>query len=101
MSDGLLLVMCVLGSYRLARLVTVDTLLSPLRNWFLRRSGTVMETFADLLTCPWCFGVHVSAVLVAAVWASIGLPLPALWFAAVPGGQALLASIDARLNVDE
>ena len=94
MSDGVLLAACVLGAYRLTRLVTADVVADRPRQWLIRRGGWA----GDLVGCPACSGAWVSAGVVVAVWAFHGLTLPGLWFAAVAGGQVPLSFVDILLE---
>lgn len=47
--------------------------------------------WADGLTCPWCCGTWLGLAVVGAVWHWCPLPLPALWFLAVPYGVGKIA----------
>lgn len=95
MNDGLLFVLVCLVAYRLWRLLVLDTLpliASPrvrLEDWIERRHGS---DWSGGLACAWCSGFWVSCAVVAAVWASRPLPLPALWFAAVSSVVGLVAT---------
>ena len=53
---------------------------------------------AELIGCPWCLGLWSSTFLVLAVWAVTPLPLPALWPAAVAGGQMIVNGVDLKLD---
>lgn len=116
-----------LASYRVTRLVVLDTLWEGWRDRLMRwcfdsegqyrlvdppRWGGARTIWAltiargklgDLLHCPFCFGVWASAGVVVGEWALGWLPggrwFP-LWIAAVSGGQALLSSADKALNTE-
>lgn len=118
------LVVCALAAYRLTRIVTTDTISEPWRDRLYRwawvdpsaddyderhadatrggefvpypRQGGLRTYVNELFNCPWCFGVWVSAAVVA-VWCWIvrdGISV-ALYLAmvfAVAGAQGFLAS---------
>lgn len=114
---GLLVV--VFASYRLTRIVTTDTITTNLRDRLFRwawsdseADGAVRRRVSDtedeiipaarapwrtyvneLVTCPWCFGVWVSAA-VYSLWRWVDwMPLhAALVILAVAGAQGFLAS---------
>lgn len=97
-----LLILDALAVYRLARLVTTDTLLQPLRDrirapWRIehhgnatvangRRQSGLRWWLAELVQCPWCMsvwfaaGVTILQATVPAVWlyASVWLALSAV-----------------------
>jgi hypothetical protein len=68
-------VLITLASWRLTRLVIYDAILKFFREQFfdLDKTGKVAEltkpkfgprrTIADLMTCPWCFGVWATALV--------------------------------------
>lgn len=96
MSDGLLFVLVALASYRLWRLLVLDTLpliASPrdrLEDWIDRRHGS---DWSGGLACAWCSGFWCSCIVVGATWAVRPLPLPALWFAAVSAAVGIAAMV--------
>lgn len=97
MSDPVLFVLMSLAAYRLWRLVAVDKL--PPIMWARERFEAAVDrrfnaVWADGVTCPWCSGAWVSALVVGAVWCVRPLTLPALWFAAVSTTVGLLAQWD-------
>lgn len=94
MSDALLFVVTVLAAYRAWRFVALDDLppLVAVRDRFTevvsRRRGA---DWASGIGCAWCSGFWVSCAVVGAVWHFRSLPLPGLWFCAVPAAVGLLA----------
>lgn len=64
-----------LASYRLWRLVAVDTILDKPRDWLLVRVPGYIET---LITCPWCLGSWVAFGVTWATDAVVGLRMPVL-----------------------
>jgi hypothetical protein len=51
----------------------------------------------EWVQCPWCCGFAVSCAVVGVTWWVLGsLPLPALWFGAVPCLVGFLGEIDAK-----
>ncbi|HEX5029825.1 MAG TPA: DUF1360 domain-containing protein [Candidatus Eisenbacteria bacterium] len=60
-------VLLALASYRLWRLVGVDSITEPFRDWVTRvdeyhsgRPQNYREKLDELITCPWCLGFWVS-----------------------------------------
>lgn len=99
-------VLLVLAAYRLTRLVTRDSIWEGTRDRLGARlvdqgSGLGAKV-AELITCPYCAGVWVSALVVAFAAANnlIVLPLDAalITVPAVAGAQALCSAVDDRLN---
>ena len=52
---------------RLTRLVVIDTITGPLRDWLRnrRQRGRVLTFVFDVVTCQWCTAVWVAAGCVA------------------------------------
>lgn len=96
MSLALLLVLTSLAAYRAVRLATVDDFppvvwfRDHLTDWLEHRFGV---EWAAGVACPWCAGFWICEGVVAAVWAWASLPLPVLWFAAVPAAVGALAEL--------
>lgn len=80
----------VLTVYRLARIVTVDTISQPWRRWLTRRYAA--GWMLDLLMCPYCLAVWFSAAAGVLTW-----QVPTVWFwVALTGGIA--GGADLLLN---
>jgi hypothetical protein len=123
---AVVLVAAAFAAYRAARLVTDDSLIEGWRATFMRwcfepdgsyrlvewlpaRGARTWMTPAlttgrgklgDLLSCPFCIGVWLSAGFVLLAWCLGYLPggwICILWISAVAGGQATLQSINAAL----
>lgn len=62
---------------RITRFVNADTLAEPVRTWWMRRTNG-RPIAPDLVVCPWCLGMWVSAVAAAIVAALDYIP----WYAA-------------------
>lgn len=79
------LLLLMLASFRLTHLIVADQIMVPFRQFWAR-----FAFVHELVTCYWCCGIWVSAVLVAlqAYWPVVGRPL--LLVLAVAAGQALL-----------
>lgn len=100
-------VVLVLAAYRITRLIAVDDLTAPLRErarqWSFgpTRFGGPAVMLYELVTCPFCVGVWVSAAVVLFA-ANTVVPLHWEWVvlvtAAVAGGQSLCSAADARLT---
>lgn len=61
------------------------------QRWVVRSKWSP-DWLAELITCPWCASGWVSAVTVATVTLTLGLPLPFLIWGAVWGGSSALAA---------
>lgn len=106
-----LAVVVILGLvvYRAARVLTVDKISQPWRDWLLRQvqhAGAETRSAArwayTLLTCPWCLGIYLSALVVAFYslvvadrWLGWEYPLGLL---AVAGAQSLFTAADLKLT---
>lgn len=92
MDQVFLFVILVLASYRLTRLITTDEW--PPSRWFrdkvVARYGP-QSTPAYLVTCPWCMGAWVAALVVLATSLWRPVPLPVLWWAAISSLVGLMA----------
>ena len=75
----LLVVLTILACWRLARLLSVDEVFQPVRNWFGKRG----DRWAYFVTCPWCLSCWVSPVLASAVvlWSDFNDPV--LWIVVI------------------
>lgn len=63
------------ASYRLWRLVSVDTITEPARDWVLVRLPAWAD---DMVTCPWCLGSWTAFGVTWAADAVAGLRMPVL-----------------------
>jgi len=85
-----LLVVISLLVYRVNRLIIRDTIFDKPRaafiNWALPRRGG--SAVVDLITCPFCLGVWVSAVATAVASHITTVPLPMfVWLASAAGSM--------------
>lgn len=102
MTAALVLAALAYASYRVARLITADTLLERPRDALIMRRPPELHKSTALVTCPFCVGFWTSGGLLAVAHAT-GLaawPLRydlVLWWA-VAGGQALISAIDGKLT---
>lgn len=67
----LVLVMLPAATARIARLITRDSITSPLREWIYRRFGET-SFLARLVECHWCSGVWASIATNTWGWTLIG-----------------------------
>jgi len=67
-TDPVALVLYAVAVYRLARLVTADTITERPRQWIAERG----DRWSLFITCPWC-----TSVWLAAGWALLASLLPA------------------------
>lgn len=85
----------VLASFRITRLITADVLLDRPRTWLAIHLPAYP---AKLITCAYCAGFWISALVVVA-WYFGGKPgWVVLVVFAVAGAQALLSAIDTALG---
>lgn len=92
MPDVLLLTLAILACYRLSMLVTQDSILKPVRNYFgLHRWAWVRSWLGDLVHCPYCFGVWAAAGLALVLYGLNWTTL--LYWLAIAGGQAFMQKI--------
>lgn len=82
-----LLAVLVLATYRITRLIVNDTITE-----FIRVKIPFERWYGELIRCPWCTGVWVAGILTGLTCLFTSVPLPLLVWAAVAGGQGLLAS---------
>lgn len=81
MSLWLWLLVDGLATYRLARLVTQDTILHRPRQWVTNRWPPRPGRLSELTVCPWCCSSWLGAGVLAAtryvpsVWWWVGIPL--------------------------
>lgn len=88
--------------YRLARFLVLDTLIDEPRNcvlaWLERRPTLFWSKILDLLGCPWCITIWVSAAVVAATDIyGISVPLPLwTWLATATGSLIFWNILDSE-----
>lgn len=100
-----LLILTGLVTYRVTRFLIDDTLIDSPRAWvhhrLLARSHRLFPTPArvkvyELLTCPFCLSIWVSAAVIAATTIVTSVPLPLwMWLGAAT------VSVAARRLIDE
>jgi hypothetical protein len=84
-------VIVCLAAARITRIITLDTIGQPIRDWAEQKHHLLDE----LVSCPWCIGFHISVLCVVAWWLA---PDVALWLLApfaVSHIVGLLANHDA------
>lgn len=95
MTDALVFVLISLASYRLFRLVALDTLppLARLRTWGeVKITAHFSDAWADGITCPWCAGAWTTAIVVVVTDLFASVPLPGLQWAAAGTVVGLIGS---------
>ena len=98
----LLLVLMVAATYRLTRLLAVDSwppVAGPRERYSERHPGSWLTY---LWNCPFCVSVWAAGIVTLLVWVFIrndgpGLALPVLWWGAVAGLASLIYEVLARL----
>lgn len=95
MSDLSLIALLSLATYRLTRLIVKDTLWQETRRkieFFIlgHEPRSWRDKLHELLTCPYCISVWLSAGVVAGADAYTSVPLPFLTFLAVAAGCVLV-----------
>jgi hypothetical protein len=87
----LTLVLLILASYRLTHLITLDTITEPIRT----RLASV-PFLGELISCYWCAGIWVSALLVAGHYWWPGPTGVIALILAIAGGQALVETLSKK-----
>ena len=95
----LLVVLALIASWRLARLVAVDEITRPLREWIISKAGPESQ-IAYGITCSWCASIWLSIPVAALVVyfpdnRGVWLGLIALAGSAVAG---LMQGIEDRID---
>lgn len=87
-----------IATYRLARLVSADTITEPIRSRIMfKKNGDPREWWAELLGCRWCVGVWVGFAVMAARFL-----VPEVWrWPAYALAVATSAPLLARLEDDD
>lgn len=90
MANVLVLLAGLLVVTRVTRLLTIDRVFQPARDWVVDRKG-VGSALTYFVHCPWCVGLWLSVVAAVGVWftAPDGWPITAWW--GVPGIAAAYA----------
>jgi hypothetical protein len=89
----LALPLLTLASYRVWRLIALDTITEPIRARFIFREGRGWEWVSTLVTCPWCAGFWISGAASLGWLLAFGLPLG--WLALLwPAVSALVGMLD-------
>lgn len=108
MTAVFILATLILAVARITRLVTVDKLLEPVRDWFIVRftPGDVTierpqeSKLVYLIHCPWCFGMWVSFIAWPITWYVADLDrwlhVTAWW--AIPAGALALSHLIGLLR---
>ena len=88
MTITLLVVLIVGAVWRVTRLITKDTIADPFRSWVenhtkAKAGRKVWTFFDDLIVCPWCVSIYISAGLVALADRYYSVPAPVfVWLTA-------------------
>lgn len=64
-----------LASYRVWRIVALDSIAEPIRAKFIFREGRGWQFLADLIECPWCLGWWLAGAASLVFLLAVGLPL--------------------------
>lgn len=94
MKIELLLFVLILACYRMARLVSMDTITEPVRRWVGRQASSQNKGWmflAELLLCPYCVGLWVGFLLSTLIASSFTEWL--LLSLAIAGGQSFLEEV--------
>jgi hypothetical protein len=100
MSELQLIVLLSLAVYRVTRFIIRDTLIDAPRNWLYGKLVTPGHPFLDkvyeLLDCPYCLGIWISAFSVAIARHYTPVSLPVFVWLAVAGGAMIVWRIVER-----
>lgn len=100
-----LLVLLALASYRITRLVVIDSILDEAREWFFQKldykhnkttntynsRNFLIQKLSYLLQCTWCVGVWVSGFVYWLYSQDIMIPL---YVAAIAGAQGMIHALE-------
>lgn len=91
----------VLATYRLVRLAIEDTIFDETRDklypW-LARGGPVKQWFLALITCPWCLGVWVAALVTLASRRDRSVVARVVWWLSIAAIQPWVHMIEGVLH---
>ena len=90
----LLVVLTILASWRLARLLSVDEVFQPVRNWVGKRG----DRWAYFVTCPWCLSMYISPMLATVVVAWSDFTDPVLWIIVISLCGSLAAGMGQTIE---
>lgn len=101
MADPFLLLLAILSCYRIAMLVTQDSIFKPVRNYIGLHPWNWVRTYGgELVHCPYCFGVWTSAAITLTLYGPKWTSL--LYWMAIAGGQAFLQKLsDGAYGLEE
>ena len=63
----LLLALATISTARLTRLLTLDKITEPIRQWVVRKNGTDGR-WSYLIHCPWCSSIWIAPAPALLVW---------------------------------
>ena len=102
MSYIVLLIVLSAVTYRVSRFIILDTLIDEPRNWVMdkleMRPNLLTSKLIDLLGCPYCITIWVSAAVVA-ITSAVGydMPLPVWsWLAVASGALVVWNLVDSE-----
>jgi hypothetical protein len=86
-----LFILIVLATYRLAEVISIDTITEPLRLEIGKRAAgnKIWKFFANLLNCPYCVGIWI-AIPGALIMRPTSLTFFIIYWLSLAGGQAFL-----------
>lgn len=95
MPEWFLLLLAILGCYRIAMLLTQDSIFQPVREYVgLHRWQWVRNWLGELVHCPYCMGVWIALFISLGLY---GVTTEALaWWLPIAGGQAFIQSLGNR-----
>lgn len=102
----ILVILAILATYRLARLLSRDTILEGLRRSIYRKASNPASGWyfiAELVKCPHCLGVWIAffTVIILSLYFHWMLLEGVLIWLAVAGGQSFLQSIVDMNSVED
>lgn len=97
MSDWFTLLLAALVCYRIAMLITQDTIFQPIRGYFgLHRYEWVRSWLGELFHCPYCMGVWIALFISLGLYGLTWQTL--IYWPVIAGGQAFMQSLGNRAD---
>jgi hypothetical protein len=95
MPDVFTFIILALAAHRLTRLITTDTIFSPLREKIWNKFPPDKINLGYLITCDWCTSIWVSAILISSY---LLIPYPTVVVSLVLAISTIVGYLAARIR---